>query len=431
MSPGRGGLLASLPGEALALIDRAVEFGRRYAIDLFLVGGAVRDLYLGEEVRDLDLVWVGSGNPAVVARAFGEFFNAEVLYHPEFLTASLTGKSGLRLDLGRARSESYSAAAALPSVQPADLGQDLIRRDFSVNAMAVPLAQPEAAIDPCDGATDLRRGRLRTLHELSFRDDPTRILRGLELAVRRGFEFDSSTRGQAEEAISEGYLALLSGTRVRHELVRLFASPLRAASAAEGLRALAIDRTLHEEFRIDGRGLERLRRLASWRNPEERSAVLDSTPFWIVALTALLWDLKQSTRRDLAERLSLGRDEKRWLEHGPERVAPLLDPASAVESSIGAMAQLYAHLSRSEARLVELLAAGGQVERVRRARKLSELALGIGGEDLLAAGAPPGPRMGAALEATLAARRAGEIEADEELGFAVEWLAREDPDGDP
>ncbi len=421
MSSTRGNLFTALPGEARALIEQALELGRRCGVDVFLVGGAVRDLYLDEPVYDVDLVWVGPGEPANLSLRFAELFDSEFTYHPEFLTASFKTPSGLRVDLGRARSESYKKPAALPSVRPGDLRDDLVRRDFAVNAMAVPLEDPDRLIDPCGGAVDLDHGRLKALHARSFQDDPTRILRGLELAVRRGFRFDSATRARAEEAIREGYLALVSGTRLAHELARLLSSPRRAVFAAEWLRAFDIDRALHEEFRIDGRGLERLGRMADWDSEAQVS-----TPYWVVALTALLWERPRSTRRYLADRLSFGRGEVRWLESGPERIGPLLVSGSAIEFSIERMADLYALLSRDEARLAGLLASGDQAEVLGRARKLAGIELGIGGEDLLAAGAPAGPRIGAALAATLRARRAGRIEELQELEFALKWLGRED-----
>ena len=422
MSRGSDDLFTSLSVEARKLIARALEFARRSRIDVYLVGGAVRDLSLGEKVLDLDLVWEGAGEPESVAQAFGKALQREVAYHPEFLTASLTGSHDLRVDLSRARSETYSAPAALPTVRPSGLRQDLTRRDFSINAMAVALARPRELIDPCGGAADLRQRRLRTLHERSFRDDPARILRGCELAVRRGFAFETGTGTLLEAAVREGYLALLSGTRVRHELARLLASSGRAAAGAQKLRVLGIDRALHAQLRIDAQGIERLVKLAAWSAPGDRPAAPDPTPFWIIALTALLWHRPSSERRVLAQWLELGRSEKRWLTQGPERLGRLLDPAVAVESGDVAMAQIYSDLSRAEMRVVELLSDPGHRQRFHEIRRLSGIELQIGGDDLLAAGTAPGPRIGNALEATLAARRRGELEAAGELDFAVAWL---------
>ncbi|MCH7666718.1 MAG: CCA tRNA nucleotidyltransferase [Acidobacteria bacterium] len=428
MSRGSGDLFASLSLEARKLIAQALEFARRSRIDVYLVGGAVRDLSLGEEVYDLDLVWEGAGEPESVARAFGKVLQREVAYHPEFLTASLTGSDDVRVDLSRARSETYSAPAALPTVRPSGLRQDLMRRDFSINAMAVALERPRELIDPCGGAADLRQRLLRISHELSFRDDPTRILRGCELAVRRGFEFETGTGTLVEAAVREGYLALLSGPRVRHELARLLASSGRAAAGAKRLRALGIDRALHRQLRIDQQGVERLVRLAAWSPPGDQPAASDPMPFWIIALTALLWDRPSSERRAVARWLDLGRAEKRWLTQGPERLGRLLDPAMAVESDREAMAQIYTELSRAEIRVVELLSEPGHWQWLREIRRLSGIELQIGGGDLLAAGAAAGPRIGNALEATLAARRRGELQAAGELDFAVAWLSLAEPE---
>jgi len=130
----------------------------------------------------------------------------------------------------------------------------------------------------------------------------------------------------------------------------------------------------------------------------------------------------------LAQWLDLGRAEKRWLAQGPERLGRLLDPAVAVESDREAMAQIYTELSRAEIRVVELLSEPGHWQWLREIRRLSGIELQIGGGDLLAAGAAAGPRIGNALEATLAARRRGELEAAGELDFAVAWLSLAEPE---
>src|SRR5262245_7821418 len=139
-------------------------------VPAYLVGGAVRDLLLGRDRTDLDVAIEGDvaaleGAPGFVLEREGHF---------------LTGKLQLghsEIDIAQARAETYPGPGALPEVKPASIGEDLARRDFTINAMAVPLAGKTELIDPHGGLADLSDGVLRVLHERSFIDDPTRALR--------------------------------------------------------------------------------------------------------------------------------------------------------------------------------------------------------------------------------------------------------------
>src|SRR5262245_49014848 len=154
---------------------------------IFLVGGAVRDLLLGRGRTDIDLVVVGDA--AELAAALG----AEWTEHERFGTAKAL-LAGHTVDIAAARSESYPEPGALPEVEPAaGIEADLSRRDFTINAMAIPLQGEPGLIDPHDGRADLEAGLLRVLHPVSLRDDPTRALRAARYAARFGFEPEPET----------------------------------------------------------------------------------------------------------------------------------------------------------------------------------------------------------------------------------------------
>ena len=172
--------LRALPG-----LDRVREAAAGTAT--YLVGGAVRDLLLGRDRTDLDIAV--EGDAAAVGRRLG----GEVRTHERFATATVH-TAGLELDLATSRSESYPEPGALPEIQPATLSEDLARRDFTLNAMAVPLAGDPELIDPHGGLEDLERGALRVLHDGSFVDDPTRALRAARYAARYGFDLDAGHR---------------------------------------------------------------------------------------------------------------------------------------------------------------------------------------------------------------------------------------------
>src|SRR5918996_3238928 len=198
-----------LPGRVAALpgVDALREIAER--VPAYLVGGAVRDLLLGLEAGDLDVVI--EGDPEALAQLPGFELERDAL----FLTGRLR-LDDLHIDVARARAETYPRPGALPEVQPASITEDLARRDFTVNAMAFPLGGDGELLDPHGGLDDLRSGLLRVLHDRSFIDDPTRALRAARYAARFGFELEPET----ERLLREADVSTVSDDRVQKELRR-------------------------------------------------------------------------------------------------------------------------------------------------------------------------------------------------------------------
>jgi tRNA nucleotidyltransferase (CCA-adding enzyme) len=187
----------------------------------YLVGGCVRDLLLNRPSLDVDVVLEGSVAP--VARAAAREYKAKLISHPQFLTFTLQMRGGRHLDIATARTETYSEAAALPVVEPASLQEDLYRRDFSINAIALSLNPSDFGHvwDPFGGVEDLLAKKIRVLHSQSFKDDPTRIFRAARFAGRFGYELEWRTREWLTESIAQQLPARLSGARLREELIPL------------------------------------------------------------------------------------------------------------------------------------------------------------------------------------------------------------------
>jgi tRNA nucleotidyltransferase (CCA-adding enzyme) len=227
-------LLARLPGPVAAALARAAALAAEQRAGLWLVGGVVRDLLLGAPPgRDVDLAVEGDA-PALAAALAAE--GGRVLAaHAPFGTATVElpapGAAPLIVDLARARAERYPRPAALPEVEPAPIEADLIRRDFSVNALALELRaaggglEPGRLLDLYGGREDLAARTLRLLHGASLRDDPTRVLRGLRLAARLGLRPEPATEAQIGAALAAGYLGMLSAERVLGELCLALEEP--------------------------------------------------------------------------------------------------------------------------------------------------------------------------------------------------------------
>ena len=298
-SPTLADLLALVKGDELA-----AELGTiRSALSgsetrVYLVGGLVRDLLLGRSSRDIDLAVDGPETPAVDRLA--AVLGGVPRRHPPFMTAGLETPRGFAVDLGRLRRETYREPGALPEVEPGDLAADLHRRDFTVNAMAVELtAESAPLIDLHHGRKDLAARRLRVLHPGSFRDDPTRVLRGIRLAGEIGFAFDRETRELAAEPTIAAALERVSGYRLWRELRGCFRTPRAAHQAVAQLADLGLTAAIHPA--LAGATLPTV--------GEEGTGPLESLAAWSSGLAPV-------ERWELARRLALTRRERRAIGAG-------------------------------------------------------------------------------------------------------------------
>ena len=389
--------------------------------EAWVVGGAVRDLLLGGAPVDLDLVVVGDAE--AVARRLAEALGGELQVHDRFGTATVRA-GGRSWDVVRARAETYPPPGALPEVRPGTLEEDLARRDFTVNAIALALDGRLAAVP--HALEDLEAGRLRVLHDASFRDDPTRLLRLVRYGSRLRFAPEPATAALAEEALAAGVLGTVTGTRIGAELRLL----LREPAAAEALATVA--RWGGGEALVPGLGFDAaLARRARALLPADgrydllllATACLRVRP---VALTAWLDGLGFAAReRDTVAAAAGGArraaDRLRALVAGgeprPSEVAAVLRGQPVELASLaGALAGGGAEAGRAQA------GRGAAAEAaVRRwLQHDRHVRLEIGGDDLRAAGMPQGEGIGRALAGALAAKLDGAADgADAELAAAL------------
>ncbi len=404
-------------------------------VALYLVGGPVRDLLLDRSPLDLDLVL--PGDALSFARRLAADLEAEAELHERFSTARLRAPSGLAIDIAGARTETYPAPAALPEVRPSDLAADLGRRDFTVNALALRLAPGPAPtlVDEVGGLADLEHGLLRDLHPGSFRDDPTRILRGARLAARLGFRFEKGTASRAREAAGAGAFAPLSGNRLRSELELLLedgggaAPALSALGLLEEVGALA---AILPGVELDDAVRDLLVALdeaMAWARDHARPPV--RVERWRVRLLALVRGLTPRAAALLAERLALDGSDRDLVAGCGAR---LRRAATGLERAGLRPHEATAALAPLDAEELVLLAALGGAAGDWARRELAELRsfeIALSGGDLVARGHPPGPAIGGALAATRAARLDGAIDESGELEFALAELARREAAGVP
>ncbi|MFC1937178.1 CCA tRNA nucleotidyltransferase [Chloroflexota bacterium] len=255
-----------LPAELVHFMQLAGEVTARQGNSLYLVGGVVRDLLLGKPTFDLDLVV--EGDAIELARQLAQMKQAKVVTHGHFNTANLQWGEW-SVDLATARSETYARPGALPEVKPSSIKNDLFRRDFTVNAMAVHLSPGRYGelIDLYGGREDLEHRLIRILHEKSFSDDATRIWRALRYEQRLDFELEATTLELLQRDID--MLDTISADRIRHEL-ELVLKETHPEKALRRAGELGVLHKLHPA--LEGNGwlaekIEQARRLSLPRSP--------------------------------------------------------------------------------------------------------------------------------------------------------------------
>jgi tRNA nucleotidyltransferase (CCA-adding enzyme) len=363
---------------------------------VYLVGGAVRDLLLGGAPFDLDLVVEGD------AGAFAASLGGKIRLHDRFGTSTVL-LDGFAYDIARARRETYARPGALPDVVPATLAEDLQRRDFTVNAIAIALAGPAAGelrAAP-QALEDLSARRLRVLHDRSFIDDPTRLLRLVRYASRLGFAIEPHTRALADEAIRTGALATVSGSRLGAEM-RLLAREEDPVAALLALRELGLDRALHPGFGLDDEALAR-RAFGLLRGDGRRDRLA-------VALAAR--GVARAELGALLDSLAFEAEDRDAIVAAATRAADLARGLEQAETP----SQIATAAAGAPLELVALAGALGAEPQAREwLERLRHVRLSIDGRDLLAAGVPEGPAVGRGLRAALAAKldgRAGQPEQE-------------------
>lgn len=207
--------LLDLPNPQRRALDLVKEVATEKDCRPFLVGGPVRDLLLGRAAIDID-VTLEDGS-STLARALAKRVEGRVRSFPQFLTYKVTADGFPEIDIATARKERYRKPGALPAVTAGRLKDDLLRRDFSINAIALDL-MTEQLHDPAQGERDLQARVIRVLHAKSFVDDPTRIFRAVRLGARLGFEMEMTTARLMSEAIEGGALETVSKERIWREL---------------------------------------------------------------------------------------------------------------------------------------------------------------------------------------------------------------------
>ncbi len=380
---------------------RAIDLIKEVAVEKncrpYLVGGPVRDLLLGRGVIDLDFT-LEEGS-SVLARALAKHINGRVRSYPQFLTYKVTAEGFPEIDIATARSEKYRQPGALPAVSPGRLEDDLLRRDFSINAIALDVMSAQLH-DPAGGKGDLDHKVVRVLHNQSFIDDPTRIPRAIRLATRLGFTIDRQTEELMRDAIGIGALESISKERLWRELFLAFEEQ-NAAAIIEALNDAGALDVLFGRRQMDRSRLERVQQLV------QSDATLDREVLYVGAMlygNASPVDLEGS---------GLSQRRARNFVQIANEIPRMTDALSEATSD----RQRFKILKHASPELLAMVAATAPEARGHIARFLDymKFRLPLRGSDLEV---PLGPHIARALERTREAVFMGEIGPEEARSFA-------------
>lgn len=415
-----------LPEWAVEILKDAGREAESLGFTAYAVGGFVRDLLLRRENLDMDIVIEG-GDGIVFARSLASKLSLKVKAHQRFKTAVLVYPNGVKVDVATARLEYYERPGALPTVEQSSLKLDLYRRDFIINTLAVVLNPRRFGelIDFFGAQRDIKEKTIRVLHNLSFVEDPTRMLRAVRFSEKFGFRIGKHTLNLIKNSVKLDIFRHLSGPRLLEELKNIFEEET-AAKSIHRLSELGLLKLIHErlEWDVDREVFfERARETLVWH---KLLYTKDTAEGWLVLFLALTDPLTEEELKTLVARLMIsGKKNTEVLNSRSEGVRALNMISAGLVKKESAVYDLLGGLPIEM--LIYLMAKAGK-ETARRAisnyiTKLKTTDTFIKGKDLIKMGVPEGPFMGEILSTLLKKRLDRELATKEdELEFVEKFI---------
>jgi len=407
------------------LLYKAGEVADAEGINVFAVGGFVRDLLLGMENLDLDLVVEGDG--IHYAEILAGILHGRVRSHQKFGTAVMILPDGFKMDVATSRSEYYTRPAALPEVMDSSIKQDLYRRDFSINAMAIKINRAEFGklIDFFGGQRDLRSGIIRVLHNLSFVEDPTRIFRAIRYEQRYHFKIDQQTGSLIKEAINEQILEQMPNERIRDEIILILNEP-RPLAALKRMESLKITRLIHPRIHLNSKLVEIIEEVTNVLVQFEPLLDGHKIERWLIYFMALISQLSLEEIQEIAGRYKITAQQARKLTFDRKESTQLIRQLSLKRMPPSKITRLLSPLS-IEVLLYLVARTRMRVVKQRIARYLGswrKIKPLVKGRDLEDWGHSPGPCFKELLDFLFDAQMDGRFETRAAARtLAEEWVA--------
>jgi len=397
----------TLTPDALALIKDLGQTVKGLNYHIYMVGGPVRDIMLGRPTVDIDIVV--EGDAIALARSLAKALGCQSKTHPRFGTANLTVEN-LSVDMVTARSETYEKPGALPTVTPGSLRSDLVRRDFTINAMAASITTNDFGelIDYSGGLDDLQAGLIRVLHPNSFIDDATRIFRAVRYEQRMSFKIEPVTESLIKQNLP--MIDTISGNRLKNELNLIFKED-SCVKALERADELGILKQLHPSLTGNG-----------WLSAKLGK---DHDPVTLFAL--LTYNLNEEDCRDTIKRFNISGKNGQIIKE-VHKVKTELDELSAPNLPFSIIYRMLEKFS-NEAINVVVLAEEPSIARQRLElyiEKLQQIHPILDGNDLKRMGITTGRKIGQILKQLTNAKLDHKVRTRSEEEKLVKSLIRGD-----
>ncbi len=405
-----GQISNSLPDKQLVLLKKVGAVADELGLAVYMVGGPVRDVLLAVPFTDIDLAV--EGDAILLSRRLARKLGAKAKTHPRFGTATLS-TGDVDIDLATVRSETYQRPGALPTVGPGALDQDLARRDFTVNAMAVSIVPGDFGrlIDSHDGIADLKAGLIRVLHDKSFVDDATRILRAIRYEQRLNFRIEPGTQSLIRRDIS--MLDTISGDRLRHEMELIIdeRAPLKVLHRADELGIL---KQLSPSLKLDDDLAAKLEEVFN----------SDRSDRFILTIALLTYGLDEEYKTTLKKLNIVGRTAQTIKE--VHRIKGMLDALSDPGISNSGVYRLCQGYSVTAIDAVILAEESPSVKQRLKVYldKLQHIQPVLTGDDLKRMGITTGRKIGSVLKSLMDARLDGKVQSNSDEERLVKSLMR-------
>ncbi|NLW81532.1 MAG: CBS domain-containing protein [Desulfovibrionales bacterium] len=418
-----------LPEDMIQLLQLAGQIGREMGVDVYAVGGFVRDALLNIPNDDLDLVVEGDG--ISFAQTLGGRLQARVRPHLKFRTSVLILPTGQKIDVATARLEYYEYPAALPIVELSSLKMDLYRRDFSINTLAIHLCPPHFGklVDFFGGQQDLKDGIIRVLHSLSFVEDPTRIIRAIRFEQRFQFKIGSQTERLIKNAVRLNIFQRLSGARIRHEL-RLLTEDSAPVDGLVRMRDLGLLMEIHPLLHFPPTKeslLQEIEKVITWYKLLFREKNPD---IWIVYFLGLVSGFDPQQVQTLTSRLQFSPKRVELIETTRRQLRYMAMQLAQWGKKKGSRADLYDILRPLSLEGLLYSMAKQRRQELKKALSLylthlQDMAIAVSGRDIEAMGLRPGPEFSIILQTVKRAVLNNEARTREEQLLLARSLVEE------